>query len=170
MNSLVSNNKVERGSTRPLKCVETDSYTAETLTIPRTACGRRSKEYFDSAKTIAEVIPHIVVSSTKLKLSEIVVCLQKKGQENDNVSRCFSAAGDDVANGGIIMSVPTALSFEKMVNIRECFARQAKGNFPMTGSWMFRKKIIECRQSIELLLINITTVFQVLLIEHKVRN
>ncbi len=86
MNSLVSNNKVLRGSTRPLKRVETDSFTAETLVIPRTACGRRSKEYFGNAITIAEVIPHIV--STKLKFSEMVVSLQKKGQEYDNVSRC----------------------------------------------------------------------------------
>jgi hypothetical protein len=37
MNSLVSNNSIARGSTRPLKCVETDSFTAETLAIPGTA-------------------------------------------------------------------------------------------------------------------------------------
>jgi hypothetical protein len=89
MNSLVLNNKVADGSTRPLKCVETDSFMADTLTIPGTACGRRSKKYFDDAKTIAEVIPHIVGSSTKLKLSEMVISLQKKGQEYDNVSRYY---------------------------------------------------------------------------------
>jgi hypothetical protein len=79
MNSLVSNNKVAHGSTRPLKCAQTDSFMAETLAIPRTACERRSKEYFADAKTNAEVIPHIVGSSTNLKLSEMVVSLQKKG-------------------------------------------------------------------------------------------
>jgi hypothetical protein len=51
------------------------------LTIRGIACGGRSKGYFDDAKTIAEVIPPIVGSSTKLKLSEPVVSLQKKGQE-----------------------------------------------------------------------------------------
>jgi hypothetical protein len=78
MNSLVSNNKVVHGSTRPLKCAETDSYMAETSTTPGSACGRRSKELFDIAKTIAEVIPHLVSSSTKLKLNETVISLQKK--------------------------------------------------------------------------------------------
>jgi hypothetical protein len=80
MNSLMLNDKVACGSMRPLKCVETDSFTAETLATPRTVCGRRSKEYFDDAKTNAEVNPHIVGSSTKLKLSETVVSLQKKGR------------------------------------------------------------------------------------------
>ncbi len=126
MNSLVLNNKVVPGSTRPLKHVETDRFMAETSAIPGTACGRRSKEYFDNAKTIAEMIPHIVGSSTKLKLGETVVSLQKKRREYDNEGRCLSAAGDDVKNGGTIMSVSTALSIEKMVNIRESFARQAK--------------------------------------------
>jgi hypothetical protein len=153
-----------------LKRVETDSSTAETLTIPSTACGRRLKEYFDGSKTIAEVIPHIVGSSTKLKLSEMVISLQKNGQEYDNVSRCILAAGNDVANEGIIMSVSMALFIEKMVNIRESFARHTKRKFPYEGELDVRKKVIECRQSIELLLINITTVFRVLLIEHKLRN
>jgi hypothetical protein len=67
MNSLVLNNRVVCGSTKSLKHVETDSFMAETLAIPtRTVCGRRSKEYFNDAKTITEVIPRIVGSSTKL--------------------------------------------------------------------------------------------------------
>ncbi len=36
-------------------------------------------------------------------------------------------------NGGIIMSVPTALSIEKMVNIQESFAMHAKRKFPYGG-------------------------------------
>jgi hypothetical protein len=79
------------------------------------------------------MIPRIVGSSTKLKLSETVVSLQKKGQKYDNVSRCLSAVGDDVANGEIIMSVLSALSIKKMGNIRESFARQAKRKFPYDG-------------------------------------
>jgi hypothetical protein len=142
MNSLVSSNKVARGSTRPLKRVETDSFTAETLAISRTVCGRKSKEYFDGAKTIAERIPCIVGSSTKLKLSETVVSLQKRGQEYDNVSRCLPVAGDDVANGGIIMSVLTALSIEKLVNIRESFTRQAKRKFPYDRELHVREKLV----------------------------
>jgi hypothetical protein len=55
-----------------------------------------------------EVIPGIVGSSTKLKISET-------------------------------MSVSTARSIEKMVNIRESFARQAKRNFPHDGELYVRK-------------------------------
>jgi hypothetical protein len=64
------------------------------------------------------------------------------------VSSCLSLARDDVANGGIIMSVSTALSIEKMLNIRESFTRQAKRKFPYGRELHIRKKIIECRQSI----------------------
>jgi hypothetical protein len=77
----------------------------------------------------------------------VAVSLQKKGQEYDNVSRCLSAVGDDVENGGMFMSVLTALSTEKMVNIRESFARQAKRKFPYDGELHVREKI-KCRQSI----------------------
>jgi hypothetical protein len=56
------------------------------------------------------------------------------------VSRCLSVAGDDVANGGIIMSVSTALSIERMVNIRESFARQANKKFPYDGELHVREK------------------------------
>ncbi len=128
---------------------ETVSFLAETSAMPGTACGRRSKEYFDDAKTIAEVISRIVGSSTKLKLSEMVISLQKKGGKYDNVSRCLSAAGDDVTNGGIIMCVLTALSIEKMMNIRESFARQAIRKFPFDGELHVRRKkwCVVCRRA-----------------------
>ena len=60
------------------------------------------------------------------------------------MSRCLSAAGDDIANGGIIMSVLTALSIEKMLNIMESFARQAKRKFPYDRELHVRKKIFWC--------------------------
>jgi hypothetical protein len=43
-------------------------------------------------------------------------------------------------NGGIIMSILTALSIGKMVNIWESFARQAKKKFSYDGELHGRKK------------------------------
>jgi hypothetical protein len=79
MNSVVSKRKIMCGSTLPLKCVGTESDKVETVSETGTACRRRSKEYVDDAKTIAEVIPYIIGSSTKSKLRNIVTFLQKKG-------------------------------------------------------------------------------------------
>jgi hypothetical protein len=49
--------------------------------------------------------------------------------------------GDDVANHWIIMSVLMLLSLEKMVTLRESFARQAKRKFPYDRELHVRKKI-----------------------------
>lgn len=78
MNSVASN-KTMLGSTLPLKCVGTESDKVETVSETGTACGRRSKEYVDDAKNIAEVVPYIIGSSTKSKLRNMVVFFQKKG-------------------------------------------------------------------------------------------
>jgi hypothetical protein len=118
MNSeVVPKSKIMLVSTLPLKCVETESDKVETVVDTGTARGRRSKEYFDNAKTIMEAIPCIIGSSTKLKLSEM------KGQDYANVNRSVSLRGDNVMKGGISMSKSTALSIEKMVNFTEAFAR-----------------------------------------------
>ncbi len=55
------------------------------------------------------------------------------------MSKYLSAAGDNVSNGGIIMSVSMALSIEKMVNTRD-FARQAKRKFHYGGDLHVKKK------------------------------
>jgi hypothetical protein len=103
MNSVVSKRKITLGTMLPLKSVETESGMADTLAETGTGtgvCRKKPKEYFDDAKTIAEVIPCIIGSSTKLKLSKMIASLlRRKGRECAYVNRSISAGG-----GGGIMS------------------------------------------------------------------
>ena len=97
MNSVVSKRKIMLGTMLPLKSVETESGMADTLAETGTGtgvCRKKPKEHFDDAKTIAEVIPCIIGSSTKLKLSKMIASLlRRKGRECAYVNRSISAGG-----------------------------------------------------------------------------
>ena len=81
MHSVVPKRKITLGTMLPLKSVETESGMADTLAETGTGtgvCRKKPKEYFDDAKTNAEVIPCIIGSSTKLKLSKMIVSLLRR--------------------------------------------------------------------------------------------